>query len=161
MPQGDHIELHRKRHGYRLDHHERLRKREAREVHKRAAFAKKALGLKGKLFAKKRHAEKATMKKTIAMHQQRDQKRKVDDGAPQTAVPAYLLEREQVREHGRVRAPDWRGGASETRWGNLGRLAWPCATTPPSHPPTLSLTHMRPRLLPTTSAHHRWTAPRC
>jgi ribosome biogenesis protein NSA2 len=65
MPQGDHIELHRKRNGYRLDHHERARKREAREVHKRAAFAKKALGLKGKLFAKKRHAEKATMKKTI------------------------------------------------------------------------------------------------
>ena len=36
------------------------------------------------------------MKKTIAMHQQRDKKQKVDDGAPQTAVLAYLLEREQV-----------------------------------------------------------------
>ncbi len=32
MPQGEHIELHRKRHGYRLDYHERKRKREAREV---------------------------------------------------------------------------------------------------------------------------------
>ena len=46
--------------------------------------------------SKKRHAEKATMKKTIAMHQQRDNKHKADDGAPQSAVPAYLLEREQV-----------------------------------------------------------------
>ena len=112
MPQGDHIELHRKRHGYRLDHHERLRKREAREVHKRAAFAKKALGLKGKLFAKKRHAEKATMKKTIAMHQQRDQKRKVDEGAPKSAVPAYLLEREQVRPKKKKRGGERAGSAA-------------------------------------------------
>ena len=36
------------------------------------------------------------MKKTIAMHQQRDNKHKAEDGAPQSAVPAYLLEREQV-----------------------------------------------------------------
>lgn len=41
QPQGDHIELHRKRHGYRLDHFEKKRKKEAREVHKRSAFAKK------------------------------------------------------------------------------------------------------------------------
>ena len=120
MPQGDHIELHRKRHGYRLDHHERLRKREAREVHKRAAFAKKALGLKGKLFAKKRHAEKATMKKTIAMHQQRDQKRKVDEGAPKSAVPAYLLEREQVRRE-RKRGQRGRATAAARRHKNLAR----------------------------------------
>ena len=55
------------------------------------------LGLKGKMFAKKRHAEKALMKKTIAMHEERDNKHKADDGVPQNAVPAYLLEREQVR----------------------------------------------------------------
>jgi hypothetical protein len=54
------------------------------------------LGLKGKMFAKKRHAEKALMKKTIAMHEERDNKHKADDGVPQNAVPAYLLEREQV-----------------------------------------------------------------
>jgi hypothetical protein len=41
QPQGEHIELHRKRHGYRLDHFEKKRKKEAREVHKRSAFAKK------------------------------------------------------------------------------------------------------------------------
>ena len=72
MPQNEHIELHQKRYGFRLDHFERKRKKEAREVHKRAAFAQKAIGLKGKLFAKKRHAEKAVMKKTIAMHEERD-----------------------------------------------------------------------------------------
>lgn len=36
------------------------------------------------------------MKKTIAMHEEKEQKHKADDGAPQNAVPAYLLERDQV-----------------------------------------------------------------
>lgn len=103
MPQNEHIELHQKRHGYRLDHFEKKRKKEAREVHERAAYAQKAIGLKGKMFAKKRHREKVQMKKTIAMHEERDNKHKAEDGAPQNAVPAYLLEREQVRgARGRV-----------------------------------------------------------
>lgn len=97
MPQNEHIELHRKRYGRRLDYDEKKRKKEAREVKKRATYAQKALGIKGKMFAKKRHAEKAQMKKTIAMHEERENKHKADDGAPQNAVPAYLLEREQVR----------------------------------------------------------------
>jgi len=97
MPQNEHIELHRKRYGQQLDHAERKRKKEAREVHKRSEYAKKALGLKGKMFAKKRHQEKAMMKKTIAMHEEKDSKKRADDGAPQNALPAYLLEREQVR----------------------------------------------------------------
>ncbi|RRT43877.1 hypothetical protein BHE74_00036194, partial [Ensete ventricosum] len=66
MPQGDYIELHRKRHGYRLDHFERKRKKGAREVHELSAFAQKVLGVKAKMFAKKRYAEKAMMKKTYA-----------------------------------------------------------------------------------------------
>lgn len=96
MPQGEHIELHRKRNGYRFDHFERKRKKEAREVHKRSKFAQKVLGLKSKLYTKRRHAEKASMRKTIAMHQERDNKHKAEDGAASGAVPAYLLEREQV-----------------------------------------------------------------
>lgn len=36
------------------------------------------------------------MKKTIAMHEQKDKQRKADDGAKGSAVPAYLLEREQA-----------------------------------------------------------------
>ncbi|KAI0529609.1 hypothetical protein KFK09_002163 [Dendrobium nobile] len=94
MPQGDYIELHRKRHGYRLDHFERKRKKEAREVHERAAYAQKALGIKGKMFAKKRYAEKALMKKTLAMHDESTTRRKVDDNVQDGAIPAYLLDRD-------------------------------------------------------------------
>eukprot|EP00983_Pelagomonas_calceolata_P104917 1159077-Pelagomonas_calceolata.AAC.3 len=82
--------------GRRFDHEDRKRKKEAREVHKRAEVARNSIGLKGKMLTKKRHAEKAQMKKTIAMHEEKDSKRKADDGAPQNAVPAYLLEREQA-----------------------------------------------------------------
>lgn len=42
----------------------RRRKRAAREVHKRSDFVKRVHGLRAKLFAKKRHAEKVQMKKT-------------------------------------------------------------------------------------------------
>ncbi|XP_076942415.1 uncharacterized protein LOC143612279 [Bidens hawaiensis] len=94
MPQGDYIEQHRKRNGYRLDHFERKRKKEAREVHKRSQTAQKALGIKGKMFAKKRYAEKAQMKKTLAMHEESSSRRKVDDDVNEGAVPAYLLDRD-------------------------------------------------------------------
>ena len=97
MPQNEHIELFQKRYGKRLDHEDRKRKKEAREVHKRADFAKKALGLKGKMFAKKRHAEKVLMKRTIKMHEEKERDQKVDDATPQNAVPAYLMERDQAR----------------------------------------------------------------
>jgi ribosome biogenesis protein NSA2 len=96
MPQGDHIDLARKRHGYRPDYFERKRKKDAREVHKRAAFAQKALGIKGKMFAKKRYAEKAIMKKTLAMHSERTNRHKADDQVQEGAVPSYLLDREQT-----------------------------------------------------------------
>lgn len=97
MPQGDHIELHRKRYGYRLDHFEKQRKKEARAVHKNAAKAQNTLGLKGKLLAKKRHSEKVQMKKTIAMHGERNNKHKAEDNVPEGAVPAYLLDREATQ----------------------------------------------------------------
>ena len=84
MPQNEHIELHQKRNGFRMDHFEReyaaptshlplywvidericRRKKEARVVHKRAQFAKKVKGLRAKLLNKKRFNEKAEMKKT-------------------------------------------------------------------------------------------------
>ena len=65
------------------------------------------------MFAKKRHQEKALMKKTIAMHEEKEQKHKADDGAPQNAVPAYLLERDQVRKP--------LGGSRDVTW------QWGCA----------------------------------
>jgi len=94
MPQNEHIELHRKRYGYRLDYHERKRKKESRQAHEIAKKAKKLRGIKAKLFNKKRHAEKIQMKKTIKMHEERNTKQKKDDVVPEGAVPAYLLDRE-------------------------------------------------------------------
>ena len=52
MPQNEHIELHRKRHGRRLDYEERKRKKEAREPRDRAKTAKKLRGLKAKIYNK-------------------------------------------------------------------------------------------------------------
>jgi len=93
MPQGDYIELHRKRFGYRFDHFERKRKREAREVHKRSQFAQKVHGLRAKLYHKKRFQEKALIKKTIAMHSEKDKKRVDNKEIEKGALPAYLLDR--------------------------------------------------------------------
>lgn len=95
MPQNEHIELHRKRHGYRLDYHERKRKKESREVHKRAEKAKKLRGLKAKMFNKQRHAEKIQMKKTLKLHEQRHTRQKEKDVTVEGAVPAFLLDREK------------------------------------------------------------------
>ncbi|CAH2050588.1 unnamed protein product [Thlaspi arvense] len=55
-----------------------------------------ALGIKGKMFAKKRYAEKAQMKKTLAMHEESSTRRKVDDNVHDGAFPAYLLDREST-----------------------------------------------------------------
>lgn len=94
MPQNEHIELHRKRHGYRLDYHERKRKKEAREPHTRAKKARKLIGLKAKLYNKERHNEKIQMKKTLKMHDKRDTKQKDDDKTPDGKIPNFLMDRE-------------------------------------------------------------------
>jgi len=94
MPQNEHIELHRKRHGRRLDHDERLRKKEAREPRERAKKAHKLRGLRAKLFNKERMSEKIQMKKTLRAHQEKKSKKKDAEKTPDGAVPAYLLDRE-------------------------------------------------------------------
>lgn len=94
MPQGEYIELHRKRHGVRMDAGERARKRAAREVRRRGEAARKLTGIKAKLFNKQRFKEKAAMKKAINLHFEDDKKRADVDQAPEGAVPAYLLDRE-------------------------------------------------------------------
>ena len=53
------------------------------------------IGLKGKMYAKERFKEKVLMKKTINAHSERDNKHEVEKG-PEGAMPAYLLDREQV-----------------------------------------------------------------
>lgn len=96
MPQNDYIEEHRKKFGRRLDHEERTRKKEARMAHKRSEFAQKVHGLRAKLYHKKRNAEKVTMKKKIAMHNERNNKHEDDSKIPDGAKPAYLLDRSGV-----------------------------------------------------------------
>lgn len=96
MPQGNYIELHQKRYGFRLDHHERERKRQARLAHERARFAQEVRGLRAKLFHERRHKEKIQMKKTIQQHQERDNKHSDGDVVKDGAVPAYLLDRQNV-----------------------------------------------------------------
>ena len=68
MPQHEHIDQHRKRHGERLDAPEKRRKKEARSVHENAKFAKKVHGLRAKLYNKQRFKEKATMRKTCLLY---------------------------------------------------------------------------------------------
>ena len=79
MPQNEYMEKHKKRHGERPDTEERARKRQAREGHKRSEFAQKVHGIRAKLYHQKRFKEKATMRKTISMHQERDNKHANDD----------------------------------------------------------------------------------
>ncbi|CAH8635773.1 unnamed protein product [Heterobilharzia americana] len=95
MPQNEHIELHRKRHGYRLDYFERKRKKEAREPHERSHKAKKLRGLKAKIANRERFKEKVQMKKTLRMHELKGRNQKVSDTGLSGEVPAYLLDRSE------------------------------------------------------------------
>jgi ribosome biogenesis protein NSA2 len=72
------------------------RKREARQAHKVSQFAQRSFGLRAKLFNQKRFKEKAAMKKTLALHQQGTNKHANDENMTDGAVPAYLLDREEV-----------------------------------------------------------------
>ena len=96
MPQHEYMEKHKKLHGVRMDKMERDRKKEARTAHKMSQFAQKVHGLRAKLYNEKRFKEKAAMKKTIKMHEERNNKHANDDEVPDGAVPAYLLDREGV-----------------------------------------------------------------
>lgn len=96
MPQNEHIELHRKRFGYRLDHFEKLRKKEARKVHKDSKKAKKLRGIKAKIYNKKKYVEKVTMKKMIKHHEEKEAKCKEVEKVAEGSIPAYLLDRQNT-----------------------------------------------------------------
>ncbi|KAK4341463.1 hypothetical protein RND71_039964 [Anisodus tanguticus] len=102
---GDYIDLHTKRYGRRHDHFERKRKKEAREVHKRSQIAQKTLGIKGKMFAKKRYAEKAQMKKTLAMHEESSSRRKVDDDVHEGAILSNTIKQKRKEKAGKWEVP--------------------------------------------------------
>ncbi|GMM51251.1 rRNA-processing protein [Starmerella bacillaris] len=95
MPQNEYIEEHIKKYGRRLDYEERTRKREAREGHRIAKNAQKLTGFRAKMFAKKRYAEKAEMRKKIKQHEQSKVKGSGEPAPSSEALPAYLLDRQQ------------------------------------------------------------------
>jgi len=96
MPQNEYMDLWRKRHGRRFNHEEKMRKKLARKVHKDGKFGRKTHGIHAILYNKKRYAEKAILRKTIAAHEERNNKHKNEDVVPDGAIPAYLLDREGV-----------------------------------------------------------------
>lgn len=105
MPQNDYIELWRKRAGYRLDHFENKRKKEARSAHKRSKFLQHVRGLRAKLVHKERHRENVELKKKVRLLQEKKRKQRDphdDSGERQTneanlanAVPTYLMDRNE------------------------------------------------------------------
>jgi ribosome biogenesis protein NSA2 len=77
------------------------RKREARAAHDNAKMAQTVFGLRAKLLNQRRFKEKVQLKKTRMMHEEKEAKS--SSGAPraETALPAYLLDREGV-SHAKV-----------------------------------------------------------
>ena len=78
-----------------MDEDEKKRKKEARSVHKNSTKAQKLRGIKAKIFNKQRYKEKAQMKKTIKMHEEKDAEVKVKK-ENESAIPTYLLDRDET-----------------------------------------------------------------
>eukprot|EP01055_Gregarina_sp_Pseudo9_P005372 Gregarina_sp_Pseudo_9__5371@NODE_64_length_4638_cov_86_865188_g59_i0_p2_GENE_NODE_64_length_4638_cov_86_865188_g59_i0NODE_64_length_4638_cov_86_865188_g59_i0_p2_ORF_typecomplete_len259_score44_35Ribosomal_S8e/PF01201_22/3_1e46Enkurin/PF13864_6/3_8e03Enkurin/PF13864_6/0_051DUF3746/PF12562_8/0_23DUF4682/PF15733_5/6_2_NODE_64_length_4638_cov_86_865188_g59_i014332209 len=94
MPQNEHIELHTKRYGRRLDHYEKLRKKQAREPHVISHKVRKARGIKAKLLNRQRFVEKIEIKKKIRAHEVKEVE--TPEPKPEGALPPYLLDRQNV-----------------------------------------------------------------
>lgn len=90
------IERWQKQHGKRLDHDERVRKRQAREGHKQSYDAQNLRGLRAKLYQQKRHKEKIQMKKRIKAQEEKNVKSAAPDEPSKTPLPQYLLDRSQA-----------------------------------------------------------------
>ncbi|GMF80343.1 unnamed protein product [Aspergillus oryzae] len=90
------IERWQKQHGKRLDHDERVRKRQAREAHQQSKDAQNLRGLRAKLYQQKRHAEKIQMRKRIKAQEEKNVKSSAPDEPSKTPLPQYLLDRSQA-----------------------------------------------------------------
>ncbi|KAI0984841.1 hypothetical protein GJ496_003730 [Pomphorhynchus laevis] len=97
MPQNEYVERRIRRYGRRLDHDERVRKKEGRAPHKMALKARRLQGIKAKLYNRQRRTEKIQMKKTIRMHEKKISKENVKK-QESDPIPPYLFDRgEQTR----------------------------------------------------------------
>ncbi|KAH7124053.1 TGF-beta-inducible nuclear protein-like protein 1 [Dendryphion nanum] len=93
MPQNEYIERWTKQHGKRLDHDERVRKREAREGHNASFKAQNLRGLRAKQYAEKRRKEKIQMKKQIRQREESKVKSSEPAEPSSEPLPQYLLDR--------------------------------------------------------------------
>lgn len=98
MPQNDFVERHIKKYGRRLDHELKEYKKERRNEKLVAKKAKTLFGLKGILFAKKRHSEKIQLKKDLKMRESKKKRAEIEVG--NDPLPHFLLDRE-VQERAR------------------------------------------------------------
>lgn len=78
-----------------LDHEERTRKKQAREVHRQSQESQKLRGLRAKLYHQKRHAEKIQIKKRIRSLEEKNTKSAGPSEPSTTPLPNYLLDRSQ------------------------------------------------------------------
>jgi ribosome biogenesis protein NSA2 len=65
-------------------------------VHEVSKQSQKLTGIKGKIHAKERFKEKAKMRKAIKAHEEKDAKVETPKQAQDGAIPAYLLDRNEV-----------------------------------------------------------------
>jgi len=96
MPQNKYMDIFHNLYGQQLNHDDNKRKKKCRYVHVEAEYARKAVGIKGKLFSKKRLVAKTTLNlpnKISKIDCQQNSNKKYNY---KSAIPAYLLEREQV-----------------------------------------------------------------
>ncbi|KAJ8120791.1 hypothetical protein ONZ43_g2592 [Nemania bipapillata] len=107
MPQNEYMEKHRKEHGRRLDHEERVRKREAREAHAISAKATNLRGFKAKMFQQERHKHKIQMRKQIkALYVKLPRSNELEEKNvqstgekdPSQPLPSYLLDRNNPQQ---------------------------------------------------------------
>ncbi|KAI1329808.1 ribosome biogenesis protein nsa2 [Xylariaceae sp. FL0255] len=97
MPQNEYMEKHTKEHGRRLDHEERVRKREAREAHSISEKAQNLRGFKAKMFQQERHKHKIQMRKQIKAQEEKNVK-STGDKDPSQPLPNYLLDRNNPQQ---------------------------------------------------------------
>lgn len=94
MPQNEYVEAHIKKHGRRLNHEEKTRKKNARSVRRVSKKAQNLTGIKAKIFNKTRRNEKIQMQKSIRMQEEKDVNQKTTKASDEP-LPAYLLDRDE------------------------------------------------------------------
>ncbi|KAI3328212.1 ribosomal protein S8e/ribosomal biogenesis NSA2 [Ustulina deusta] len=97
MPQNEYMDKHRKEHGRRLDHEERVRKREAREAHTISAKATNLRGFKAKMFQQERRKHKIQLRKQIKALEEKNVQ-SAGEKDPSQPLPSYLLDRNNPQQ---------------------------------------------------------------